>query len=269
MWQDLMQLLEIKLVMSTARHQQTNGGTEHLVKMAKLSLSITCARDPTEWPNAIPATEFALNTSKSSVTGYTPIELAFGLSPLEISKNTKQIQIIQQIQKAKINIAKSQDKMEKDANKHRSSTEELKEGDLVLLDRRGLNWASTRDEDKKLNSRRLGPFKVCEIDKKFLNFKLELPKQLPVHPWFHRALLTKYKKPSSEFPDRIDIPEFSTNYPELDYEIEKILGEIIFKKKYNLKSDGKAGHQNMTHGSLLKISTLKSLFRIISSLGGV
>ena len=163
------------------------------------------------------------------------MELAFGLSPLEISKNTKQIQIIQQIQKAKINIAKSQDKMEKDANKHRSSTEELKEGDLVLLDRKGLNWASTRDEDKKLNSRRLGPFKVCEIDKKFLNFKLELPKQLPVHPWFHRALLTKYKKPSSEFPDRIDIPEFSKNYPELDYEIEKILGERIFKKKLQFK----------------------------------
>ena len=116
MWQDLMQLLEIKLVMSTARHQQTNGGTEHIVKMAKLSLSITCARDPTDWPNSIPATEFALNSSTSSVTGYTPISLAFGLAPLEFSKNVKEIQIAQQIREAKINIAKAQDKMEKEAN---------------------------------------------------------------------------------------------------------------------------------------------------------
>jgi transposase InsO family protein len=79
MWQDLMDLLEIKLVMSTARHQQTNGGSEHLVKMAKLCLKINCGRDSANWPNSIAATEFALNSSISSATGYTPLALAFGL----------------------------------------------------------------------------------------------------------------------------------------------------------------------------------------------
>jgi hypothetical protein len=162
--------------------------------------------------------------------------LAFGLAPLEISKrNTKDIQIARQIQEAKINIAKSQDIMEKEANKNRSIPEEIKEGDLVLLDRKGLNWASDKNEDSKLKSKRLGPFKVIEVDKKLLNFKLDLPKQLPVHPWFFRALLIKYKKPSSEFSDRKNIPEFSAEYPELDYAVEKILDHRIFKKKLQYK----------------------------------
>ena len=235
MWQDLMQQLDIKLVMSTARHQQTNGGSEHLVKMAKLSLSITCTQDPTDWPNSIAATEFALNSSKSSVTGYTPLALAFGLHPLELSKNIKEIQISKQIQDAKLNIAKSQDKMEKYANKLKSSPEEFKEGDLVLLERKGLNWASDKNDDKKLNSRRLGPFKIIAIDKPFLNYKLDLPKQLPVHPWFHRSILTKYQKPSDQFSDRKDTQDFKKNYPAIDYEIEKILDDRIFKKKLQFK----------------------------------
>jgi hypothetical protein len=87
---------------------------------------------------------------------------------LEISKNVKEIQIQEQIKKAKINIAKAQDKMEKNANKLKSVPEDIKEGDLVLLDRNGLNWSSDKNSDRKLNSKRLGPFRVIEIDKKFL-----------------------------------------------------------------------------------------------------
>ena len=235
MWQDLMNLLEIKLAMSTARHQQTNGGTEHLVKMAKLCLKINCGRDSANWPNSIAATEFALNSSISSATGYSPLALAFGLAPLEISKNTKEIQIHEQIKKAKINIAKAQDKMEKNANRLKSFPEDIKEGDLVLLDRKGLNWATEKNEDLKLKSKRLGPFKVLEIDKKFLNFKLDLPKQLPVYPWFFRSLIKKYLKPSETFPERKNVPEFEKNYPDLDYEIEKILDDRIYRKKLQYK----------------------------------
>jgi len=219
MWQDLMNLLEIKLAMSTARHQQTNGGSEHLVKMAKLCLKINCARDSANWPNSIAATEFALNSSISSATGYSPLALAFGLSPLEISEKAKDIQIHEQIKNAKINIAKAQDKMERNANKFKSFPEDIKKGDLVLLDRKGLNWATEKNEDLKLKSKRLGPFKVLEIDKKFQNFKLDLPKQLPVYPWFFRSLIKKYVKPSETFPDRKNIPEFTENYPDLDYEV--------------------------------------------------
>ena len=154
---------------------------------------------------------------------------------MEISKNVKEIQIQEQIKKAKINIAKAQDKMEKNANKLKSVPEDIKEGDLVLLDRKGLNWAAEKNEDLKLKSKRLGPFKVLEIDKKFLNFKLDLPKQLPVYPWFFRSLIKKYLKPSETFPARKNVPEFEKNYPDLDYEIEKILDDRIYRKKLQYK----------------------------------
>ena len=45
----------------------------------------------------------------------------------------------------------------------------------------------------------------------------------------------KYKKPSSEFSDRKNIPEFSAEYPEIDYEVEKILDHRTFKKKLQYK----------------------------------
>ena len=45
--------------------------------------------------------------------------------------------------------------MERDANKNRNPPDEIKEGDLVLLDRKGLNWAPDKNEDKKLNSSRI------------------------------------------------------------------------------------------------------------------
>ena len=92
-----------------------------------------------------------------------------------------------------------------------------------------------KNMDKKLNGKRLGPFKVTEIDKKYLNYKLDLPKQLPVYPWFFRALLTKYKKPSDQFPGRKNTKIFQSQYPDLDYEVEKILDHRIFKKKLQYK----------------------------------
>ena len=71
--------------------------------------------------------------------------------------------------------------------------------------------------------------------KQFLNFKLDLPKQLPAHPWFFRALLTKYKKPGDQFPGRKNTQIFQSQYPDLDYEVEKILDHRIFKKKLQYK----------------------------------
>ena len=64
---------------------------------------------------------------------------------------------------------------------------------------------------------------------------MELPKQLPVYPWFFRSLIKKYAKPSETFPQRKNVPEFEKNYPDLEYEIEKILGDRIHKKKLQFK----------------------------------
>jgi hypothetical protein len=76
-------------------------------------------------------------------------------NPSDKELEAKKKILLKKIEEAKINIAKAQDKMEKNANKLKSTPEELKEGDLVLLDRKGLNWATEKNEDLKLKSKSL------------------------------------------------------------------------------------------------------------------
>ena len=68
-WQEITEAMQINLSMATARHQQTNGATENIVKMVKNCLTSLCAEEPKEWPKQIRAVEFALNSSKSAATG--------------------------------------------------------------------------------------------------------------------------------------------------------------------------------------------------------
>jgi hypothetical protein len=234
-WQEIMNTMEIKLSMSTARHQQTNGATENIVKLVKNCLSSLCADDPKEWPKQIPAVEFALNSSKSAATGYTPFALAFGYLPLEMDPGKNKTNIQDMIQIAKSNMAKAQDKAEISANKRRSIPEEINKGDLVLLSREGIQWPADQGSDQKLKSRKIGPFQVNEIDQERENYKLELPGRLKIYPWFHRSMITKYLLPSSTFKARKDVPTFQNQYPDIEYEVEAIVGERKLRKKKQYK----------------------------------
>jgi hypothetical protein len=225
--------MQIKLNMSTARHQQTNGATENVVKIVKNCLSSLCAGDPTKWSKYIEAVEFALNSSKSTPTGYAPFALAFGYLPLELDKEANITRLQKAINQAKSNIARAQDKAEIAANRNRTTPEEIPKGALVLLSREGINWPEDQGSDHKLDSRKIGPFRVTDKDPERENYKLELPAKLRIFPWFHRSVITKYKLPSSAFKGRIDVPAFQNQYPDIEYEIESILGaKILRKKKY-------------------------------------
>ena len=235
-WQEITNTMQIKLNMSTARHQQTNGVTENVVKIVKNCLSSLCAGDPKKWPKQIEAVEFALNSSKSTTTGYTPFALAFGYLPREMPKESNKIDLQEIINKAKSNIARAQDKAEVAANKYRTIPKEISKGELVLLNREGINWPEDdQDSDHKLESRRIGPFRVIDKDPERENYKLELPAKLRIFPWFHRSVITKYNLPSSDFKGRIDVPVFQNQYPDIEYEVEAILGERKLRKRKQYK----------------------------------
>ena len=72
----------------------------------------------------------------------------------------------------------------------------MDEEKLELLDTEALpNWSAYQNaESKKLLPKRLGPFKVLEVDN--LNYRLELPPMLKNHPIFHVSKLKLYHKPS-------------------------------------------------------------------------
>ena len=70
-------------------------------------------------------------------------------------------------------------------NKKREDAPALKEGDKVYLLRR--NIKTTRPSDK-LDHVKIGPFRIQEQIGK-VNYRLELPKEMRIHPVFHVSLL--------------------------------------------------------------------------------
>ena len=79
-------------------------------------------------------------------------------------------------------------------DKKRTDPPQYQVGDLVMLDSKDFN--ETRPS-KKLSDRKLGPFKIIEVIPP-LNYRLELPNTIPVHPVFNTVKLTKYKPPFAE-----------------------------------------------------------------------
>ena len=86
--------------------------------------------------------------------------------------------------------------------------------------------------------RRLGPFRITAVDETLNNYTLELPWSLRIHNTFHRSLLTCYKNPEKFFPTRPSSKPIQVSYsPDVDYEVEKILGHrLLSRKKQYLKS---------------------------------
>lgn len=94
--------------------------------------------------------------------------------------------------------------------------------DKVLLDARNLTLLVLT---RKLSERNLRPYTVI-AKHGTVNYKLDLPKELRIHPVFHSGLLIPYKQPEQEGTLRPG-PEIITG--EEEYEVEQING--IEKKK--------------------------------------
>ena len=89
---ELLKLLGITSVLSTAYHPQTDGTTEWVNQEIEAYLSIYCTSHPEEWLSAINTLEFMHNNRRHADRQATPFELMFGSSPLTIPysfKNTK------------------------------------------------------------------------------------------------------------------------------------------------------------------------------------
>ena len=234
-WKELMKELGVKLIMSTARHQQTNGQAEHAVKVVKDCLRAYANYRGRNWVHLLPSVEYALNNAVSSTTGYTPFQLAFGLEQDKVAKERSlgvMHELSQNLEWARIQIAGQQDRMEKMANKDRSIPKQVVIGDRVLIDRDGINWPADVRNSGKLLPRRLGPFKVLHIDTELGNVQVELPHSLKIHNQFARDVVSLYKEPNEFFTDRpIPVPFLEPYDPETEFEVEEILDHRVFRRE--------------------------------------
>lgn len=105
------------------------------------------------------------------------------------------------------------------ADKHRGKKPDYQVGDQVMLDGRNLTLLTP---SRKLSNRNLGPFKVIKKHGE-LNYELELPPRLKIHPVFYAGLLIPYRRKT--YPGRPGgtRPGPAIVNDEEEYEVESIL----------------------------------------------
>ncbi len=112
--------------------------------------------------------------------------------------------------------------MKKQYDKGKRAARDLQVGDRIWLDSTNLSLPRPK---KKLDDKRVGPFKIVKIVEKAgaSAYKLKLPSHWKVHPCFNEKLLTPYIPPA--FPNQELPPPLPPDLinDEEEFEIEEVL----------------------------------------------
>ena len=182
--------------------------------------------------------EFVLNSHVSSATGRTPFEIVYGYTPdftipagkhsniPALDERLDRMAHIRKEAEAALRQTKLRMKEEYEAAKKRAHL--FKPGDMV--------WLSSKDikvhqPSAKLGPCQLGPFKVLEKVGE-LDYKLELPHWLKIHPVLHVNRLSPWhdqgvQKPPPPKPVRVDGEE--------EYVVGEILDSRLYRRQLQYK----------------------------------
>jgi hypothetical protein len=187
--------------MATARHQQTNGGAKSMVKLSKQVMKGVDDYSKTNWTSVLRETQFAINNSVSSTTGFTQHYLAHAFQPSKLGDEFRRH--YRDLELAHRFIYKAQVSMVNDYNRSSREGFTLVIGSQVLLERKGIAWSPDSARGHKLMEPFLGPFVVTAIDEDLNNVTLNLPSHMRIHPVFHISKLRDYVRPDTHFPARV------------------------------------------------------------------
>ncbi|GKA83145.1 putative mitochondrial protein [Tanacetum coccineum] len=200
-WKSLFSSLQVKLKLSTAYHPQTDGQTEVVNRCLGCYLRCMCGEKPKEWVKWLPLAEYWYNTNFHSAINTTPYEAVYcqtppihvpyipGDSRVESVDRTLQgrEEIVKMLQ---FHMKRAQDRMENQANKHRTDRE-FEVGTWVYLKLQPHRQVTVRQgQQHKLSAKYYGPFMIEERVGK-VAYKLQLPSYSQIHPVFHISQLKK------------------------------------------------------------------------------
>ena len=193
--QRLNELLKTKINLSTAFHPETAGSTEVTNQVIEQYLRIYINYQQNDWVAWLALSEFSYNNSINSSTGMTPFCANKGTHPIFDPSIIRESiipqaeELIQQLHRIclelQANLKYAQGNYMKQANKTRSEQPIINLGDLVFLNRKNIR---TNRPSKKLDDKKLGPFKVIRAINP-IAFELKLPNTMKIHPVFHISLL--------------------------------------------------------------------------------
>ncbi|SJL17381.1 uncharacterized protein ARMOST_20931 [Armillaria ostoyae] len=209
---ELYRMLNITPNASTAFHPQTDRQTERVNQEVEKYLRIFVSHRQDDWADWLPLAEFTHNNRAHSAMGQSPFMILYGQNPRILpdspcpayskvpaaSDFSKAMAKIHKETKAALEVAANRMKAQYD--KHKRPAKEYQPGDLVWLDTANLHLPHPK---KKLDDKRVGPFKILEKTGASA-YKLKLPPHWKIHPHFNEKLLTPYMPPT--FPNQEQPP---------------------------------------------------------------
>lgn len=235
-WKSLFSELKVKLKMSTAYHPQTDEQIEVVNRCLGCYLRCMCGEKPKEWVKWLPLAEFWYNTNFHSAIQTTPYEVVYfqtppihipyvpGESRVESMDRTLQSRE-EAIQMLKFHLRRSQDRMQNQANKHRTERQ-FDVGAWVYLKLQPHRQVTVRQgQQHKLSAKFYGPFFIEERIGE-VAYKLKLPNHSQIHPVFHISQLKKCHGNNQQMGDLPQLREDGL----LEYKPQAILERRLGKR---------------------------------------
>jgi len=198
-WKGFLELLGIRLRMSTAFHPQTDGQTERLNQTIEAYLRAFVAKEQDDWVSLLPMAEFAYNNSVTIGNGMTPFFANYGFHPAIVNPpieeplnraSTVYAHWMQTVHEdSRQGLEDAQERMRRYTDPARKEPPTYQVGDLVMVNGRNIK---TRRPTKKLDHKNHGPFQVQKIVSP-LAARLTLPRKWKIHNVFHVSLLEPYR----------------------------------------------------------------------------
>ncbi|KAK3288483.1 hypothetical protein CYMTET_4047 [Cymbomonas tetramitiformis] len=209
-YQELHRLMGVQVASTTPYHPQKDGQAEHTNHTMERMLRAYVDANQLDWDLWCTPVEYAINDSRSAVTGFTPFELCYGHAPA--SQLDFFVEAALAAPREKLLVAQQQQMAQYDA-RHRARQYAV--GDMVWVDATHLTQPGDRGLHKKLLKKRLGPMEVIaafhsdrqmELDPEDrgapVAYRLKLPPQWRVHDVFTVDRLTPVESASEKFAGR-------------------------------------------------------------------
>ena len=220
-WNTFLAKLGVKKKLSTSFHPETDGQTERTNQTLEQYLRMYANKLQDNWVELLPTAQLAYNSTRSATTKYSPHYANYGYEPtahrdpkdvesIAVGADDKARLMRELHEELSKNIAHRNLTTAKAANKQRIEGPTFKKGDKVFLSRQNLK---TKRPSKKLDNLRVGPFEILE-EIGTVNYKLQLPPGMHIHPVFHKKLLEP-APPDAELATDIELEDD-------EYEVEEI-----------------------------------------------
>lgn len=205
-WTSLCSAINANPRLATAHHQQSNGQIERANSVIEQYLRCYCSTSQNEWCYYVPLCEMAYNNSLHKSIGKSPFFANYGFNPsctiesppvlLKDNASALTRDWSSHFEALKRHLQKAKENFKKFGDSKKATGPSFKVNDFVWLKR----YYFTNEPSKKLSSQYLGPFRVLEVRER-MNYRLDLPENLHLHPVFHVSQLEPYTKRNPELVD--------------------------------------------------------------------